>query len=117
MDLAAKLQLKDRALAIVNPPAGFAWEGPAAKDPKRAEAVLVFVKDAQELKARAKPAIEAARRDAIAYIAYPKAGQLGTDLNRDSLWAMLQGQGIKPVRQIAIDEVWSALRFRPDGEA
>jgi hypothetical protein len=24
-------------------------------------------------------------------------------------------EGIRPVRQIAIDEVWSALRFRPGG--
>ena len=113
MDLAGKLQLGDRALAVVNPPAGFTWDGPMAKEPRKAEAVLVFVKDSQELKARAKPAIEAARRDAIAYVAYPKAGQLGTDLDRDSLWAMLEGQGIRPVRQIAIDDTWSALRFRP----
>src|SRR5580700_2276887 len=50
-------------------------------------------------------------RDAGA--AYPKAGQLGTDLNRDRLAAALEGQGIRPVRQVALDDVWSALRFRP----
>ncbi len=37
----------------------------------------------------------------------------GTDLNRDSLWELLSGDGIRPVRQIAIDDTWSALRFRP----
>lgn len=45
--------------------------------------------------------------------AYPKAGQLGTDLNRDILGGALAGEGVQPVRQVAIDEVWSALRFRP----
>jgi hypothetical protein len=45
--------------------------------------------------------------------AYPKAGKLGTDLNRDVLAALLAGQGVQPVRQVAIDETWSALRFRP----
>ena len=36
------------------------------------------------------------------------AGKLGTDLNRDILAASLAAAGIQPVRQIAIDEVWSA---------
>lgn len=113
MDLVGKLQTKDTPLCVLNAPKGFAFDGPTSKDPKSAKALLLFVKDSLELKAKAAPAVAAAQRDAITYIAYPKAGQLGTDLNRDSLWAMLQEQGIKPVRNIAIDDVWSALRFRP----
>ena len=113
MDLASKLQAEDTPVCILNAPKGFAFAGVAHKDPKTAKALLLFVKDSSELKAKAAPAVAAARRDAITYVAYPKAGQLGTDLSRDSLWAMLDGQGIKPVRQIAIDDVWSALRFRP----
>ena len=116
MDLLSKLQTKDAAVCVLNPPKGFAFEGPVAKDPKTAKALLLFIKDADELRAKVAPAVAAARRDAITYIAYPKAGQLGTDLSRDSLWAMLSDQGIKPVRQIAIDDVWSALRFRPADE-
>ena len=114
MDLAGKLQTKDIPLCVLNPPKGFAWGGPAHKDPKTAKALLLFIKDSDDLRAKVAPAVGAARRDAITYIAYPKAGLLGTDLDRDSLWGMLQHQGIKPVRQIAIDDVWSALRFRPD---
>ncbi len=33
--------------------------------------------------------------------------------SRDLLSAALTGEGVQPVRQVAIDEVWSALRFRP----
>jgi hypothetical protein len=40
-------------------------------------------------------------------------GQLVTDLNRDRLVAALADQGVQPVRQISIDDTWSALRFRP----
>jgi hypothetical protein len=50
---------------------------------------------------------------AIAWLAYPKAGKLDTDLNRDILWRHMLGKGIQGVRQIALDEVWSAMRFRP----
>lgn len=113
MDLVGKLQTKDTPVCILNAPKGFAFEGPTTKDHKTAKALLVFVKDSAELKAKVAPAVAAARRDAITYVAYPKAGQLGTDLTRDNLWAMLQDQGIRPVRQIALDDVWSALRFRP----
>ncbi|MEK6975603.1 MAG: hypothetical protein AABY18_04585 [Candidatus Thermoplasmatota archaeon] len=113
MDLAETLQTKDIPVCILNPPAGFAFAGATHKDPKTAKALIVFLRDADELRAKVGPAVAAARRDAITYIAYPKAGQLGTDLSRDSLWAMLQEQGIKPVRSIAVDDVWSAVRFRP----
>lgn len=56
--------------------------------------------------------MEGARADHLAWAAYPKAGQLGTDLNRDILWKHMEEHGIKPVRQVAIDGTWSAMRFR-----
>ena len=39
-----------------------------------------------------------------------------TDLNRDKLWKALAEKGIRPVTQVSIDEVWSAIRFRPPEE-
>lgn len=48
-----------------------------------------------------------------AAVAYPKAGQLDTDLNRDVLWKRLLKSDVQGVRQIALDSVWSAMRFRP----
>ena len=55
----------------------------------------------------------AARADRLAWIGYPKGGQLGTDLNRDRLVAAPAARGVQPVRQVSIDQTWSALRFRP----
>lgn len=109
-ELARKLQLKGQAIRVVNRPRGVAPDLPVADD---AEAVLVFVNDAAELDAHGSVAIAAARVDHLAWIAYPKGGQRGTDLNRDILWARLADEGVRPVRQVSIDEVWSALRFRP----
>ena len=60
------------------------------------------------------PFIDAARRDAIAYIAYPKARKMGTDLNRDVLWRLANLEGLRGVRQVSLDDVWSAMRFRPE---
>jgi hypothetical protein len=36
-----------------------------------------------------------------------------TAVNRDRLWAAVQPSGWQSVRQIAPDEVWSAMRFKP----
>ena len=39
-----------------------------------------------------------------------------TDLNRDILWKIFPNSEWRPVTQISIDEIWSALRFRPKAE-
>ncbi len=116
MSVASKLQLKPtHTVAVLHRPADVDLQlhGPSDTPAAEADAVIVFVRDHAALDTGAEAAVQAARRDALAWIAYPKAGKLGTDLNRDSLAAAVTGQGVRPVRQIAIDETWSALRFRP----
>jgi hypothetical protein len=51
------------------------------------------------------------------WVAYPKGNK--TDMNRDTLWPLLTQYGFRPIGQVAIDDVWSAMRFRPlkEGEA
>lgn len=52
--------------------------------------------------------------DAIVWFAYPKGSskRYRSDYNRDSGWESLGAAGLEPVRQVSIDEDWSALRFR-----
>ncbi|HSU76196.1 MAG TPA: hypothetical protein VLI89_03950 [Burkholderiales bacterium] len=76
-------------------------------------AKLVFVRTLAEVEAKAGPIIALAKADGIAWLAYPKAGQLDTDLNRDILWRHMLKKGVQGVRQVAIDATWSAMRFRP----
>ena len=118
MSVASKLQIKPgQSVAVINGPPGvdleLSAESPAADDPAKADVVICFCTDRAELDARGAPAVEAAKRDALSWVAYPKAGRLGTDLNRDTLAEILRARGTQPVRQIAIDDTWSALRFRP----
>ena len=118
MDLAHKLQIKKgQTVYVGNPPEGFSLDLPdgasMAAGAQGVDAVLVFVRHSAELADHAGPFLDGARRDAIAYIAYPKAGQLDTDLNRDVLWRRLTAEGLRGVRQVSLDQVWSAMRFRP----
>jgi hypothetical protein len=118
MSLATKLQLK--------PPARVALLGVAAPaldlesctmlspdQAEEADAVIAFALRSSDLDGSVAPALsEAADAEKLVWVAYPKAGQLDTDLNRDRLAAAMISRGLRPVRQIAVDEVWSALRFR-----
>jgi hypothetical protein len=117
VDLAAKLQIKPGTeVAVVGRSADgpdLAELGPSAGDPAAAGAVVAFARMRADLTGTAGPAIEAALQDRLAWIAYPKAGQLGTDINRDSLASAVAELGVRPVRQVSLDDVWSALRFRP----
>ena len=114
MSLAKKLNLKTGTkLRVVGKPKEVDLDDVDVTALANVKDVLVFVTRAADLDRLAAPMIEAARADRIAWAAYPKAGQLGTDLNRDILATELERRGAQPVRQISIDEVWSALRFRP----
>jgi hypothetical protein len=78
------------------------------------DALLLFVNSLAETERLAPEAIRAVKADGLLWIAYPKgASKVKTDVNRGRLWEAMQPTGWRPVRQIALDEVWSALRFRP----
>ena len=112
--LAKKLNLKDGfKVRVIGRPAGVDLDDVATTTGAGADAVLLFAKTLAEVDAKGSAFVAAAREDRLAWLAYPKAGQLETDLNRDILWKHLLKQGIQGVRQIAIDDVWSAVRFRP----
>jgi hypothetical protein len=48
----------------------------------------------------------------ILWVSYPKGKTLPTDLNRDILREALVLVGLEAVSNVAIDETWSALRFK-----
>jgi hypothetical protein len=115
MSLARKLNLKEGVKArVIGRPRGIDLDDVATTTSTKAAAVLAFSRTLSDLDATCGPAIEAARADRIAWIAYPKAGKLDTDLNRDVLSRYLSGRGVQSVRLIALDNVWSAMRFRPE---
>jgi hypothetical protein len=121
-----KFQFKNvTRLAVRNAPAGYvdklagSLEGIeiVAGPDAAADAMLLFVNnlaEAQTLAPGAVAAVAPTKPEGILWIAYPKGGSgIKTDVNRDKLWPVVQDAGWRPVRQIAIDDIWSAMRFRP----
>jgi hypothetical protein len=104
----------DSRLELVEPlPAGVR----RVDAPEQATTALVFADDAASLRDLLATHKERLARPDILWVAYPKGNR--TDINRDSLWPILSELGLRPVTQVSIDQMWSALRFRPlkQGEA
>ncbi|HEY1257266.1 MAG TPA: hypothetical protein VGF01_21045 [Terracidiphilus sp.] len=75
---------------------------------------LGFVTRLSEVEALAGPVAERAVGDAVVWFAYPKgtSKKYTCNFNRDTGWDALKAQGFDTVRAVAIDEDWTALRFR-----
>ena len=113
MSLGNKLNLKaGMKLKVFGKPRGLDL-GDVVTTRGSADGVFVFVKTLDDVEALCGPAIEASLADRLAWVAYPKARQLGTDLDRQIVRKRLAQHRIRGVRQVAINAVWSAMRFRP----
>lgn len=87
------------------------------RDAKEVQAVhfaLAFAVKQTEVDALVQALCPKAVGDALLWFAYPKISSRNytCDFNRDTGWAAIRAAGFDSVRQIAIDEDWSALRFR-----
>lgn len=81
------------------------------------DAVHLFVGSKADLDRLAPGAIAPLRPGGVLWIGYPKkSAKTGTDITRDEGWEVIVAAKLRPVTQIAIDETWSALRFRPVAE-
>lgn len=74
--------------------------------------VHAFVTKLGETLASADKLKAAVKEDGIIWISYPKGKAIETDLDRDILRSKLLPHGLVTVAQVAIDNTWSALRFK-----
>jgi hypothetical protein len=124
--LARKLLIKPESrLLVLNAPAdwlerlGTLPDGVevAAGPGDAADVVHLFVSQKDEVDAHAPAAMAATRPGGVLWASYPKrSAKVVTDLTRDHGWEAFAEAGWRPVTQVSIDQVWSALRFRPLAE-
>ena len=123
-----KLNLKDqKQILVLNAPASFEPELKALRASKispdvqrdlksvnKVEFSLVFVTKQKEVDTLGKAIAKKADGDAVIWFAYPKGSSKNykSEINRDSGWKALGDAGFEPVRMVAIDEDFSAVRFR-----
>jgi hypothetical protein len=112
-----------KEIIVLNAPKSFEAELDALteirirRDTKRLKQItfaIAFVQTLAEVESAAAHLLPAAIGDATVWFAYPKASskRYQCEFNRDTGWAAVQALGFDTVRAVAIDEDWSALRFR-----
>jgi hypothetical protein len=121
-DLLKKLRLTASLRALVlNAPLGYldnlsaaAHTAPDGAGPYAF--VQVFTKDSAEFFDLIPIAARAVTFDGLLWLSYPKkTGRIVSNLSRDIVWELMKVTvpELRPVTQIALDDTWSALRFRP----
>jgi hypothetical protein len=112
-----------REIAVFNAPDSFEPELNRLKDvkiardpakPKGVKFALAFAVTQAQLDRASKILAAASEGDAVIWFAYPKGSskRYTCEFNRDSGWSVIRDAGFESVRMVAIDEDWSALRFR-----
>jgi hypothetical protein len=110
-------------IAVFNAPDSFEPELARLKDvkvlrdPKKPKAIqfgLAFAVTQKELDRFSALFAAASEGDAVLWFAYPKgtSKRFTCEFNRDTGWHIMRDAGFETVRMVAIDEDWSALRFR-----
>ena len=124
MSVFTKLNLKDqKEILVLDAPDSFVPELKALKgvnvhrnlsEAKQFEFALVFAMQRATVDRLSKALAARAAGDAVLWFAYPKgtSKRFKCDFNRDNGWEVIRAAGWDTVRQVAIDEDWSALRFR-----
>ena len=119
-----KLNLKDhQEILVLNAPASFEPELarlPVLTIHRHVQSVphiafaFAFVTNLAQVDTLAPKLAARAPGDPILWFAYPKgtSKKYKCDFHRDTGWAALKAAGFDTVRSVAIDEDWTALRFR-----
>lgn len=128
--MAKKLRLTPGLHAVVlNAPDGYVdalKPGPASLETELRpqatyDAVQLFVHDEDELRRLGPAAMRSVKPAGMLWITYPKGGKTraATDLpatpwwtQRDVLGDITSERGYKPVAFVAVDDNWTALRFK-----
>lgn len=124
--LAKKLLIRPgNRVLVLNAPEGYRDElGPlpdgaeVATEPEGAfDVVQLFARDTAELDRDWPAASAATKPGGVLWVAWLKqSAKSPTDLNRDILWSRLRTTGWTGVASVSVNAMWSALRFRPEGE-
>jgi hypothetical protein len=76
--------------------------------------IILFVKAVSDVEHFTPIVLHNLMADGVLWYCYPKKTSLkySSDINPDNGWQILNDSGLHGVRMVAIDENWSAMRFR-----
>jgi hypothetical protein len=120
--VAQKARVKPGAtIAVINRVPGIVESLGLPKDvafvkPAGAQLVFLFVRTRAELETQMPRAVAALGPGSALWVFFRKGSKVvGLDMNRDTVWAIAEKLGMRPLGLVGIDETWSAFRLRRAG--
>lgn len=120
-----KLNLKNqKTVVVLNTPDSFGINLDSIRDEAKIvysleevseiDFILIFVTKQTEIDDLIPKIASLLQGDAVIWMCYPKgtSKKYKCDFNRDTGWQIMGNYDLEPVRMVAIDEDWSALRFK-----
>ena len=88
-------------------------KGIAFVKPSEAQLVFLFVRSRAELESRMPRAVAALGPGSAIWVFFRKGSRdAGLDMNRDTVWAIAEKLGLRPLGLLGVNEMWSAFRLR-----
>ena len=116
------IKIQNMAVLILNAPQeyvevmqAFDAEVHTVVKEERYSFIQIFGTSNQTIQNLAKETVSLLLNDGLLWLCYPKKSSKTyriSDCSRDTVALLLADEGYEPVRQVAIDDDWSALRFR-----
>ncbi|WP_174732312.1 hypothetical protein [Mesobacillus harenae] len=113
-ELLKKLRYKAGPAVVLNAPKEYKLGIESEEELTEYEFVQVFVHNSEDVARWLPTALPLLTDNAVFWITYPKkSSKVKTDINRDVLWKMVEeASSYRAVSNVAVDEIWSAVRFR-----
>jgi len=81
--------------------------------PADAQLVFLFARTRVELERRMPPAVAALAAGSAIWVFFRKGSHAaGVDMNRDTIWAVAEKLGLRPLGLLSVDDTWSAFLLR-----
>jgi hypothetical protein len=76
--------------------------------------IMIFVKSVSEIESLSPIILHNLMADGVLWFCYPRktSKKYSSDIDRDHGWKALKDSGLYGIRMVALDEDWSAMRFR-----
>jgi hypothetical protein len=87
--------------------------------PTNADLVFLFVRTQAELQGTMPAAVHSLSPGSAVWVFFQKGSTAaGLDMNRNTVWAVAEKLGLRPLGLVSVDETWSAFRLkRAEGAA
>lgn len=100
---------QDQSVQVFGDPQPIPEETISGNTTENPEVVVVYVHNQQELESLLPVIKQDLKKTTLIWLMYPKGDKA---FHRDTIYAFMRTQGLQGTSLVAVDKIWSAMRFK-----